>query len=165
MELTRKWFAANKIGRQHQNIEVLQVYVWLVTEDNKIILVSKDGNKWQFPGGHPEEGESIDQVAIREVFEETNLKIESHKDELQFFGYYLIENDPQNLSLQEYLQVRLMLKLQKTSSELKLSTNEKLDDKSAVKFIKPCSTEELINLVPWLSNSEELISFNEQFQK
>lgn len=34
-------------------------------------------SRWQFPGGHLEEGESVTQCAVREVSEETGLKVMS----------------------------------------------------------------------------------------
>ncbi len=35
-----------------------------------------NGKHWGFPKGHPEEGESFEQIAVRELFEETGLQIE-----------------------------------------------------------------------------------------
>ncbi len=54
----------------------------LLTDDNGKILIIKrstdsktNPGKWEFPGGKVDQGESFDQALIREVYEETNLKI------------------------------------------------------------------------------------------
>lgn len=41
-------------------------------------------NTWSIPSGHVEDGESPGQAAIREFYEETNLKLDS---ELDFVGF------------------------------------------------------------------------------
>ena len=40
-----------------------------------LLLRHKHGGHWSFPKGHVETGESEEQTALREVFEETNLRI------------------------------------------------------------------------------------------
>lgn len=53
----------------------------IVTDDNGKILVGMgDDGKWQTPGGHVEPGEEFDQAAIRELEEETNLKVSKLKE-------------------------------------------------------------------------------------
>lgn len=48
----------------------------LENSDEKILLHKRsDFNVWAFPGGGAEEGESAEECIIREVFEETGLKI------------------------------------------------------------------------------------------
>ncbi len=45
-------------------------------EDKKILLVRhSDYDKWVQPGGHIEDGETPEEAAIREVYEETGVKI------------------------------------------------------------------------------------------
>lgn len=45
-------------------------------ENKKLLLVHhKDLNKWVQPGGHIEDNETPEDAAIREVFEETGLKV------------------------------------------------------------------------------------------
>ncbi|MGB9937017.1 MAG: NUDIX hydrolase [Methanobacterium sp.] len=59
----------------------LAVRVLLVDEDDKILIIKRNtdsktnAGKWELPGGKVDQGESFDQALIREVFEETNLKI------------------------------------------------------------------------------------------
>ena len=50
---------------------------FVINPDNKKILLVKhaDYNKWLQPGGHIEEDEIPEEAAIREVYEETGIKI------------------------------------------------------------------------------------------
>jgi 8-oxo-dGTP pyrophosphatase MutT (NUDIX family) len=43
---------------------------------NELLLVSRNGTRWHFPGGSLEEDESSQDLCIREVYEETGLKVE-----------------------------------------------------------------------------------------
>mgnify|MGYP000485579306 FL=1 len=51
----------------------------IIMRQNTILLGERIGahgaNTWATPGGHLEFGESVEQCAIREVFEETGLNI------------------------------------------------------------------------------------------
>ncbi len=59
----------------------LAVRVLLTDEDGKILIIKRstdsktNSGKWEFPGGKVDQGESFDQALIREVYEETGLKI------------------------------------------------------------------------------------------
>jgi len=59
----------------------LAVRALLTDEDGKILIIKRstdsktNSGKWELPGGKVDQGESFDQALIREVFEETNLKI------------------------------------------------------------------------------------------
>lgn len=59
----------------------LAVRVLLTNEDGKILILKRstdsktNSGKWELPGGKVDQGESFDQALIREVYEETNLKI------------------------------------------------------------------------------------------
>ncbi len=49
----------------------------VLNEDNKILLLyHKKLNVWLYPGGHVEKNETPDESIVREVFEETGLKVE-----------------------------------------------------------------------------------------
>ncbi len=72
------------MGRKKKMIDYvfgLSVRVLLTDEDNKILILKRSTDsktnpgKWEFPGGKVDQGESFDQALIREVYEETNLKI------------------------------------------------------------------------------------------
>lgn len=59
----------------------LAVRVLLTDENGKILIIKRstgsktNPGKWELPGGKVDQGESFDQALIREVYEETNLKI------------------------------------------------------------------------------------------
>jgi ADP-ribose pyrophosphatase YjhB (NUDIX family) len=41
-----------------------------VTADGEIVVVSEDGQRWDLPGGRPEEGETLAETLWREILEE-----------------------------------------------------------------------------------------------
>lgn len=59
----------------------LSVRVLLTNEEGKILILKRSTDsktnpgKWELPGGKVDQGESFDQALIREVHEETQLKI------------------------------------------------------------------------------------------
>ena len=59
----------------------LAVRVLLTYQDDKILILKRSTDsktnpgKWELPGGKVDQGESFDHALIREVYEETNLKI------------------------------------------------------------------------------------------
>lgn len=57
----------------------------VLDENNRILLQRRSDNGfWGFPGGYMEIGETVEDTARREVYEETGLLL----GELQFFGIY-----------------------------------------------------------------------------
>ena len=56
---------------------MVEVVMCIVKHEDKLLLVhrkGKDANlSWAFPGGTVEENETVEQVAVRELKEETNL--------------------------------------------------------------------------------------------
>lgn len=48
----------------------------IVVRGGKILLISPRADRWQLPKGHPENGESLAEAAIREVIEETGVVAE-----------------------------------------------------------------------------------------
>lgn len=63
----------------------------IIENDGQILLklatrgVSK--GKWNFPGGKVDEGETVEQAAIRETFEETGLKITNLEKFAELYFY------------------------------------------------------------------------------
>jgi 8-oxo-dGTP diphosphatase len=59
----------------------LAVRVLLADQNGKILILKRSTDsktnpgKWELPGGKVDQGESFDHALIREVYEETNLKI------------------------------------------------------------------------------------------
>lgn len=59
----------------------LSVRVFLTNDEGKILILKRSTDsktnpgKWELPGGKVDQGESFDQALIREVYEETQLKI------------------------------------------------------------------------------------------
>jgi len=68
---------------------------FIFKEDKKILMIHRtDNNTWGIPGGSLELGESLEEAAKREVYEETNLKI-SHLQLFDIFSgkdYYYRKN-------------------------------------------------------------------------
>ncbi len=59
----------------------LSVRVLLTDDEGKVLILKRSTNsrtnpgKWEFPGGKVDQGESFDHALLREVYEETKLKI------------------------------------------------------------------------------------------
>lgn len=57
----------------------------LINEKGQVLLQQRtDNHKWGLPGGSIELGESFEEAAVREVFEEVNIKVRS----LELFNVY-----------------------------------------------------------------------------
>lgn len=152
--IIRKWIESTNIKVEHQKYEIKQAYCWLISADKKIVLVSKDNIDWQFPWWKPEKNESLESTIIREIQEETGVDISDYTNYLKFFGYYWINDNNVN-----YLQVRLVLKLNNNSSSYVLKQNEIIDSKNPIIIAKFISLDEITEIIPWLHNSQELMSF------
>ena len=70
-----------KVG--HDTILTAGVGLFIFNENDEVLMqLRTDYNKWGFPGGSMELGESFEETAQRELKEETNLEI----DELRMLG-------------------------------------------------------------------------------
>ena len=88
------------------NIKAYVFFIVLVTaavivKDGKI-LIARRGNKWEFPGGKVENGESMEVCLKREIKEELGADIEVEREigmerdgefEIHFFLAYLKKNE------------------------------------------------------------------------
>ncbi len=69
----------------HKPIIMVTACVLVLNSDNQILLQKrKDNGFWGYPGGAVELGESVEETAKREVFEETGLIV----NELRLFGVF-----------------------------------------------------------------------------
>ena len=46
-----RWIDGREILPEHREFPARQVYVWVQADAEKVVLVSKNGDDWQFPGG------------------------------------------------------------------------------------------------------------------
>jgi 8-oxo-dGTP pyrophosphatase MutT (NUDIX family) len=155
-KLTRTWTERKSINSVDEKVPVRQVYVWILTTDERVILVSKDGDKWQLPGGKPEKNESLIETAKREVDEETGIDISPYEDGLEFFGYYTV-NEPEADPV-TYLQVRYLLSLTVSSDTLNLNAereNTHQASEDVIRFVGAVSINEVAAHIPWMPTVEE----------
>ena len=107
-------------------------------KDNKVVVTKyKEGNKkagyYEIPGGKIEEGETPEQTVIREMKEETGLKIKNLKnkgkmiieypDRIFDFDVFLCnesEGEPQNFeeNTSEWIEIKELLKKEKILSNI-----------------------------------------------
>ncbi|OHB17255.1 MAG: hypothetical protein A2749_00105 [Parcubacteria group bacterium RIFCSPHIGHO2_01_FULL_45_26] len=64
------------VGLEGRNVQGVHAYCFC---EGKLVLVHNGRHGWQPPGGHTEEGETIEQTVIREVQEETNMRVISQR--------------------------------------------------------------------------------------
>lgn len=151
------WIRSNKILDEHKDLLIGQIYVWFITSDLQLAIVGK-GEKWQFPGGKPEDGETIEESMSREIHEEAGIKLEDYEKEPEMFGYYLTENDPGEIwKGQTYLKLRFILKVNKISNEIKLSNNEREDDQDTLEEVKFVPLKVLPKHIYWIEGREEYL--------
>jgi 8-oxo-dGTP pyrophosphatase MutT (NUDIX family)/catechol 2,3-dioxygenase-like lactoylglutathione lyase family enzyme len=156
MKSKRTWFTEKEIRAEHKDLSIRQTYLWLISSDNKVVIVG-DGGKWQLPGGKPAEDESISDTLKRECWEEAGLKLDEYAAKPALFGYYLIENDvnPKWKSGDPYLQIRYVLKVNKKSSEIELTVNEREDDLDTLEEAKFVDLYSLTDHIAWCDDDLE----------
>ncbi len=157
------WVVSRAILPQHRALTCTQVYVCLVGADKSIVIVSKDGDSWQLPGGKPEWDESMIETAVREVGEETRLDISGSADRLVFFGYYVVREIENGRLVRKYTQVRYLLELENTPSNLRLDTSHEDTAQAAadtIRYADAVSIEVAFTRIPWLKASDEFASLS-----
>lgn len=152
---TRKWYPDLEIKDEHNNLPVRQVTCFVSTKDEKLLLVSKDGDSWSVTAGHYEKEKDPTYIdtAVREVYEESGLDISGLTDKIRKLGYYVIEDveEESNKVIDTYLQIRMFLSLDKNAQEVSLEPIEG----DLVKYAQFFSLEESIKLIKWLKDSPE----------
>lgn len=150
------WVEAAGIRPQDLDKPCRQVYVWIITQDKQIVIVSKEEDRWQLPGGKPEPGETLKETAVREVWEETGLDISQLSDSLQFIGYQTVKDVEREGS--PYLQVRYLLELNTKAATLELGVQNEGSRQSAEDIINSVGSvglDRVVERIPWLDNSPE----------
>ncbi len=135
----------------------------IVIKDEKVLLVSskyKDEEFYLFPGGGMEFGETIEEAAVRETFEETGVKVKV-KD-LFHVNEYIYAEDWNKRSVSMFFIAEVVEILEPTTNDegkikefkwIKLSELDKYD-------IKPKRIAEMIKFFPNLKNPKELYSID-----
>ena len=79
-------FCQNSFNREPRHVLVICRFYdqWLLTDHKK--------RGWEFPGGKIENGETMEEAAIREVDEETGARINS----LTYIGEYQVQQDAES---------------------------------------------------------------------
>ncbi|KND47639.1 MAG: hypothetical protein AB201_01750 [Parcubacteria bacterium C7867-006] len=62
---------------KNESGETMKAGCVVVNDNNEVLLVSRvDEDIWSYPKGHAEAGENLEDVAVREVLEETGYEVE-----------------------------------------------------------------------------------------
>ncbi len=87
------------ISRMNNQKPIHQIIVRVALRNSQgrlLVLQKSDSSDragaWEFAGGHMEEGESLDQAAIREVLEETGIKVKKKKLKYMSSNWYTFKN-------------------------------------------------------------------------
>jgi len=95
----------------------------IIVKDNKVLLGKRKGSHgegtWSFPGGHLEFNETIEDCAVREVKEETNLEINNIR--IQTFTNDMFKQEGKHY-------VTLLVLADYLSGEVKLMESDKCDE-------------------------------------
>lgn len=81
----------DKVG--HASVILVGALVLIFNKDKQVLLqLRSDNESWGLPGGTMELGESFEEAATREVYEETNLEIQNLKFITNFSGkdYHMV---------------------------------------------------------------------------
>jgi len=68
-----------------QAVEAFDAVVVVLFASGKVVLVRNVRRAWEFPGGRREDGESCQETAVREVFEETGATV----GDIEYLGHYV----------------------------------------------------------------------------
>ena len=147
-----------------------KVYSWIITSDNQVVIVSKDGNNWQLPGGTLE-NEDLIVGLYREINEETGLSPDLVKY-VTCIGHDRIVDVDSSPPNTKFIQLKFAIMLKKTAEQVKplLHTKERPQDppESKIKFIevlpfeKACASIQYICHPTRAEEKQSIINFYEQ---
>ncbi len=142
---------------QNKNINEYKNIVYrtrgLIINSNNEILLGKMDQTYQFPGGHANENESIEDCLIREIREETGINIEGKV----LKPFYIIKNYEENLANNSYSEFNYFI----------INTDEKYDinntnyDDYEIDLNYRLEYVNLDNLVEKLMNEANMNSINQ----
>ena len=99
------------------------------------------------------------QTIVREVAEETGINTENASSQYKFFGYYNILETDSLKNDDEYLQLRVSLKLNNNADEYILhqqNEDEEQMQEEQIRYAKFVTVDELTQHIPWARESAEL---------
>ena len=79
------FFLSNKLPDDVESTATSGLIIW----NNRIVLIEHKTRGWELPGGHIEEGESIEEALLRELHEEAGL-VDCYS--IKMFGFNKITN-------------------------------------------------------------------------
>lgn len=128
-----------------------EIAVWILNENNEVLLQKRSPNKKQSPNkytvctGHVDPGESIEEAAIRELLEETSIKVK--KEDLIFIE--LFENPDEGNKHFKYVY---LTRTNKKLEELKMQEEEVTE----LKYVSLKEIEEMVE------RGEESLTFSKK---
>ncbi len=141
-KVTNTWIKTDNLENYSP---ITQVYGIVFNDKNEVIICRESNSgSWIIPGGHPEEGESIEQTLKRELQEEVDVEIEDIKP----LGVQKVTFPDDVNSDKAIYQVRCIAKLKKLNSQTPDPANGNTWER---KFI-PAS--EITNYVKWGKTGE-----------
>lgn len=63
---------------QYAAIDIVHVHAYCFCEGKLLVVFDKDKKTWAPPGGHIESGETVEEAVVREVLEESNMRVLKH---------------------------------------------------------------------------------------
>lgn len=127
----------------------------LVTRDDKVLMIFSPRRGWEFPGGLIEQGESVIHGLLREIYEETGVKVRA----TDFVGAYsnLIQKDGYGPLSGTKLPTALNLTFlcEYVSGELNTS-----DESSIVEWVSREEARRRVTFPPFIERLNDMLSFD-----
>lgn len=98
--------------------------VIILNNQGEVLLQKRPEGRWGLPGGLMNLGESFEQVAIREVFEETGIQVESLRLLAVFSGEDTYVKGPNG---DEFYSITAVFITDQTKGEIQFETPETVD--------------------------------------